>query len=114
MAQDAHLGVFFAHPRAVVPDDHTLTAPVGYLYLYACSTSVQGVLREFLDHGGGAVYDLSGGDLLCYEGIEHCYLTTQEEETSAHVDYRDDSTRRIIADYVNCVRGLLGIPTPGE
>jgi hypothetical protein len=33
-----------------------------------CGTGVKGVLRELLDHGGGAVYDLSGGHLLCYWG----------------------------------------------
>src|SRR5215217_4452828 len=54
-----------------------LAPAVGYLYLYACGTGVQGVLRELLDHRGGAVDDLSGGYLLCYEGIEYRYL--QEE-----------------------------------
>jgi hypothetical protein len=54
----------------------------GYLHLYSGGTGVQGVLGELLDHGGGTVYDLSGGDLLCYEGIEYRYLT-QEIVTSA-------------------------------
>src|ERR671921_2232353 len=79
--QDAQLGVLFAHARAVVPDQHTLAAAVGYLYLYACSSGVQGVLRELLYHRGGTIDDLSGGDLLGYKGIEYRHLS-QEEVTS--------------------------------
>ncbi len=52
------------------PRKHALAAAVGYLHLYARGTGVQGVLGELLDHRGGAVDDLSGGDLLCHEGIE--------------------------------------------
>src|SRR5215217_4807649 len=44
--QDAQLGVLSAHPRAVVPDQHTLAATVDYL---------------------------SCGDLLCFKGIQHLY-----------------------------------------
>src|SRR5215213_9208739 len=73
--QDAQLGVFFAHPRAVVPDQHTLAATVCYLYLYAGGIGVQGVLGELLYHRGGAVDYLSCGDLLCHKGIEYRYLT---------------------------------------
>src|SRR5215211_2271906 len=68
--QDAQLGVFFAHARAVVPDQHALAATVGNLYLYARGTGVQGVLCELLHHRGGAVDDLSCSDLLCYKRIE--------------------------------------------
>jgi hypothetical protein len=63
------------------PLSHTLASAVCYLYLYTSSTSVKGVLGEFLDHRGGAIYDLTGGYLLGYEGIEYRYLT-QEVETS--------------------------------
>jgi hypothetical protein len=38
--------------------------------LYTSGSGVQGVLREFLHHRGGAVYDLSCSDLLSYKGIE--------------------------------------------
>jgi len=48
----------------------TLAAAVGHLHLYALRTGVRGVLRELLDHGGGAVDDLPGGDLLRHEGVE--------------------------------------------
>jgi len=68
--EDAQPGVFFGHARAVVADQHALAAAVGHLYLHAGSAGVQGVLAELLDHGGGAVDDLSGGDLLGHEGIE--------------------------------------------
>jgi hypothetical protein len=68
--QDAQLGVLFTHARSVVADQHALAAAVGYLYLNARGTGVKGVLCEFLDHRGGTVDDLSGGDLLGYEGIE--------------------------------------------
>src|SRR5215213_6405525 len=71
--QDAQLGIFFAHARAVVPDQHTLAATVCYLYLYAGGIGVQGVLGELLYHRGGAVDYLSCGDLLCHKGIQHLY-----------------------------------------
>src|SRR5215203_6646611 len=71
--QDAQLGICFAHPRAIVPDQYALAATVSYLYLYARGTSVQGVLCELLYHRGGAVDDLSCGDLLCFKGIQHLY-----------------------------------------
>ena len=70
MPQDAQLGVFFGHPRAVVSEKDALSATIGYLYLYTCSTGVQGVLGELLHHRGGAIDDLSCGDLLSYKGIE--------------------------------------------
>ena len=66
-------------PRPVVESIRAVT--VGYLYLYACSAGIQGVLRELLYHRGGTVDDLSGGDLLGYQGIEYRYLT--QEGTSA-------------------------------
>jgi hypothetical protein len=68
VAQDAQLGVFFAHARAIVPDQHALAATIGYLYLYTCGTGVQGIFREFLHHRSGAVDDLSGGYPLSYQG----------------------------------------------
>jgi hypothetical protein len=68
--EDAQPGVFFAHARSVVADQHALAAAVGYLYLHACGTGVQGVLRELFHHRGGTVEDLSCGDLLGYEGIK--------------------------------------------
>src|SRR5918994_2759735 len=57
--QDAQFGVFFAHARAVVADQHALSSAIGYLYLYTSGSCVQGVLRELLDHRGGGGYDLS-------------------------------------------------------
>jgi hypothetical protein len=43
------------------------------------------LIRALIYHQGGAVDDLSRGDLLGYQGIEYRHLT--QEETSAHVDY---------------------------
>ena len=70
-------------------------------HFYACSTNVHGILGEFLDHRGRAVYDLSGSYLLGDQGIEHRYLT-QEEETSLSQSH-SYSTHRIVADHAGCV-----------
>ena len=80
MPEDAHLGVLFGHARTVVADQHALAAALGYLHLHAGAVGIEGVLAELLDHGGGPVDDLAGGDLLCHEGIEQRYPA---QETSA-------------------------------
>lgn len=69
------LPLFTRLPRS--PDHHALAAAVGYLHLDVGGTGVRGVLGELLNHGGEAVYDLTGGYLLGYEGIEHRYLTQE-------------------------------------
>ena len=44
---------------------HAYQAAAGlpYLYLYLRGAGVQGILYEFLEHGGGALYDLASGYL---------------------------------------------------
>jgi hypothetical protein len=44
--------------------------PSNDLYFYTCGTGVQTVLCELLHYRGGAVDDLSCGDLLSNKGIE--------------------------------------------
>jgi len=48
---------------------YPLAAAVGQLHLYALRTDVRGVFAKLLDHRGGAVDDLPGGDLLRHEGV---------------------------------------------
>ena len=100
----AHCCIYYA--QAIVSDQHAFTAPIGYLYLHACGTGVQGSLRELFHHRGGAVVDLSRGDLLSYQRIEYRHLTQKDlRKRRSH----GDSTRRLVAEHA----GLCTVPLGG-
>jgi hypothetical protein len=83
---------------------YPLAAAVGDLHLYARGPGVEVVFAKLLDHRGGAVDDLPGGDLLGHEGVQHLYLA---QGTSVH-RLHEHSTFPSAPDHANLLEARFG------
>ena len=63
VAVEGEQGVVAPHPRAVVGDDDPPLAAGLQLDPHRGGAGVEGVLHQLLDHRGGALHHLAGGDL---------------------------------------------------
>ncbi len=52
MTLESQSGICLTHPTAVVDNLQACTAGINSYYVDAVSTGVNGVLHQFLDHGG--------------------------------------------------------------